>query len=328
MFKDELMRQQPVVYHTLKNALVNDKLAHAYLFSGPGGTPKKQTAYLLAQSLLCEEVQEGFACETCDTCRRVSSNEYADMIYIDGTITSIKKDDILKLQEAFYKTGLEARGKKIYILDHAENATVDALNSLLKFLEEPTNDMTAILIVDQMERLLPTIISRCQNIPFTPLSAKQCYAEVKDQMPTLDAYLLSHLIRNQQAILEAQESEEYQHALYVFKGMIDQYLIDPYQALLFLQLDGFPSKQKKHGKASMLYVIDMLSLFFKDCMITTKEIEDTWYVQHLQRMRNKQIDIVKMLQVLMKTKDTLIKSSVNLQLLIDDMLYQMKEVSA
>lgn len=326
MFKEELEKQQPVVYHTLKNVLEHDKLAHAYLFSGPSGTPKKQTAYFLAQSLLCQE--HGLACESCDTCLRVINNEYADLIYLDGTSSSIKKDEIMKLQESFHKTGLEERGKKVYIIDHAENATVDALNSLLKFLEEPSNDMTAILIVDQMERLLPTIISRCQTIPFMPLSVEQCYEEIKDQMGSLDAYLLSHMIHNKQAILEAYESEEYQHALFVFKGMIDQYLTDPYLALLFLQLDGFPSKQKKYGKASLEFVIDMLSLFFKDCMKTNKVLEDDWYREHIQRMRNKQIDIVKMLQVFMKTKDTLIKTSVNLQLLIDDMVYQMKEVSA
>ena len=99
MFKDILREQQPVVYHTLRNALEHNRLAHAYMFSGPSGTPKKETAYLLAQSLVCRE--SGFACEVCDTCERIAHNEYADMIYLDGTSVSIKKDDILKLQHAF-----------------------------------------------------------------------------------------------------------------------------------------------------------------------------------------------------------------------------------
>ena len=83
MFKDILREQQPVVYHTLGNALEHNRLAHAYMFSGPSGTPKKETAYLLAQSLVCRE--SGFACEVCDTCERIAHNEYADMIYLDGT---------------------------------------------------------------------------------------------------------------------------------------------------------------------------------------------------------------------------------------------------
>lgn len=325
MFKEELKLQQPVVYHTLKNALENDKLAHAYMFSGPSGTPKKQTAYLLAQSLVCNE--PGFACETCDICQRIVHNEYADLLYIDGTTTSIKKDDIIKLQEAFNKTGLEEKGKKVYILDHAENATPDALNSLLKFLEEPTNDMMAILIVEQLERVLPTIVSRCQNIPFTPLSSEQCFEAVKSEMSELDAYLLSKMIRNKDAIMEAYESEDYQHALFVWKGTLDHYLLDPYQALLFLQTEGFPHKQKKYGKASFEYVLDMLSIFFKDCMKGNEKIQDAWYIEHMQRMRNKGINYLAVLTILMETRDKLLRS-VNLQLLIDSMIYQMKEVNA
>ena len=324
MFKDVLKKQQPVVYHTLKNALESDKLAHAYMFSGPSGTPKKEAAYLLAQSILCEET--GFACETCDTCLRVAHNEYADMIYIDGTSVSIKKDDILKLQTAFNKTGLETKGKKIYILDHAENATVDALNSLLKFLEEPTNDMIAILIVEQIDRVLPTIVSRCQNIPFTALNAKQCYQAVREEIPELDAYILSNLIRQKKDILLACESEDYQHALYVFKGMIERFSISLDQALLFIQVEGFPAKQKKHGKQSLIYMVDMLHLFFKDCMKDNRETSDEWYLKQMRLIQDKHINCVKMLQIFMQTKDKLLRS-VNIQLLIDQMLYQMKEVT-
>lgn len=323
MFKDVLKEQQPVVYHTLKNVLENNKVAHAYMFSGPNGTPKKETAYLMAQSLVCDT--NGFACESCDICQRILHNEYADMIYLDGTSTSIKKDDIIKLQHQFNKTGLESYGKKIYILDHAENATPDALNSLLKFLEEPSSDMVAILIVEQIDRVLPTIISRCQNIPFTALNAMQCYESVKHELDELNAYLLSQMIRQKQSILEASESDDYQHALYLFKGTIKRYSNSPYQALLFLQIEGFPSKQKKYGKQALMYLIDMMHVFFKDCMKNQHIVKDTWYEHQIQIMRSKTIDYVNMLRILMQSKDKLLHS-VNIQLLVDQMLYQMKEV--
>lgn len=324
MFKDILKEQQPVVYHTLRNALEHDRLAHAYMFSGPSGTPKKETAYLLAQSLVCEE--EGFACETCDICQRILHNEYTDMIYLDGTSVSIKKDDILRLQQTFAKTGLEKKGKKVYILDHAENATPDALNSLLKFLEEPGNDMIAILIVEQLDRVLPTIVSRCQNIPFTPLSAKQCYEAVRNDMEPLDAYLLSNMIRQKSEILEAYESEDYQHARYLLKEMLEKYLISPYDALLFLQVDGFPAKQKKYGKQALQYLIDMLSIFFHDCLRNDYALKDAWYQTMVKKYQKRNIDVVTFLQILMQTKDTLLRS-VNLQLLVDQMLYRMKEAT-
>lgn len=324
MFKEVLKEQQPVVYHTLKNILEHNKIAHAYMFSGPKGTPKKETAYLFAQSLVCD--QKGFACEECDICQRIANNEYADMIVLDGTSVSIKKDDIVKLQHNFNKTGLETYGKKVYVLDHAENATPDALNSLLKFLEEPTSDMVAILLVEQIDRVLPTIVSRCQNIPFTALNAKQCFESVKGELRELDAYLLSQIIRQKDAIIEASESEDYQHAFFVFQGMIEKYTQSPYQALLFLQVEGFPSKQKKHGKGSLQYLIDMLSIFFKDCLRNSSPVEDEWYTKQISVMQNKNIDYVKLLQIFMRTKDKLLRS-VNIQLLIDQLLYQMKEVT-
>lgn len=324
MFKEILKEQQPVVYCTLLHALEHDRLAHAYMFYGPSGTPKKETAYLLAQSLICEH--EGFACETCTTCQRIAHNDFVDMIYIDGTSVSIKKDDIIKLQQTFSKTGLEQTGKKVYILDHAENATPEALNSLLKFLEEPGSDMTAILLVEQLDRILPTIVSRCQLIPFKALSAKQCYDAVNQEIDELDAYLLSIMIRQKSEILETAEKEEYQHARYIWKGMIEKYLTSPYDALLFLQLEGFPAKQKKYGKQAMTYFIDMLAIFFKDCMQDRRTIQDSWYQNMMDQYQKKEIDLVKIIKILMQTKDILL-GSVNIQLLIDQMIYQMKEVT-
>lgn len=324
MFKDILKEQQPVVYNTLKHALHSDRLAHAYMFSGPSGTLKKETAYLLAQSLVCDE--DGFACEICDTCHRVKNGEYADMIYLDGSETSIKKDEIIKLQKTFNKTGLEGKGKKVYILDHAENATPDALNSLLKFLEEPTNDMIAILLVEQLDRLLPTIISRCQNIPFTPLNAKQCYEAVKGELDEFDAYMLSSMVRQKKNILETSESEDYQHARFVFEGMLERFKGNPYDALLFLQIEGFPAKQKKYGKQAFIYVLDMLHIFFKDCMKNCLEGRSEWYQKQALDIQKRQLNYIKMLQIVMRSKDKLLRS-VNLQLLIDQMLYEMKEVT-
>lgn len=323
MIKEQLKEQQPVVYHTLQNALRNDQLAHAYLFHGPSGTMKKEAAYLLAQSIVCRS--NDFACETCDVCQRIIKNEYADMIYLDGTEFSIKKDQVIKLQHAFNKTGLESAGKKIYILDHAENATPDALNSLLKFLEEPTNDMVAIFIVEQIDRVLPTIVSRCQSIPFTALKASQCYQMVKEELNELDAYLLSHMIRQKSEIISASETDDYQHARFVFQGIIERWNISSYDALLFLQLEGFPSKQKKYGKVALSYVIDMLSIFLRDTMKDLIMIDDAWYQQHLQIFKKTCEINTKLLQILMRAKDMLLRS-VNISLLIDQLIYQMKEV--
>lgn len=87
---EELKKHQKIAYRILFNALSSGQLAHAYLFTGEQGTPKLETAYLLVQSLVCKE--DGiFACEKCDACQRVLHDGYADLIYVDGKKTSIKK---------------------------------------------------------------------------------------------------------------------------------------------------------------------------------------------------------------------------------------------
>lgn len=322
MMKERFKQQQPVAYQTLKNALLHDKMAHAYIFSGPSNVMKKEAAYLLAQSLVCEH--EVFACETCSTCQRILHHEFADMIYLDGTKTSIKKDDIVKLQKMFQKTALETYGKKIYIIHQAENATVEALNSLLKFLEEPTSDMTAILIVDQIDRLLPTIVSRCQIIPFKAMNRMQCFDMVSKEMDVFDAYMLSTILKQPELVLEVSETQDYQHAKFVMKGMLDRYIKSIDDALIFVQLEGFNAKDKTYGKQAFQYFIDMLYIFFKDCMQNSC-IEDIWYQEKMARMKLEKQAYVRILQILMHARDKVLYS-VNLHLLIDQMFYEMKEV--
>lgn len=325
MMKEQLAKEQPVAWQTLSHALINHKVAHAYLFHGPSGTPKEEFAYLLAQSLICANPDEqGYACENCNECTRIAQQNFSDLIVLDGTSTSIKKDHILKLQHEFNKTGLEHTGKKIYILQRAENATPDALNSLLKFLEEPTSDMVAILLVEQLDRLLPTIVSRCQLIPFHPLSASHCFAICKDELEELDAYLLSAMIRSPREMKEAYESDEYQHAQYLFQKFIEEFLKSPFYALDLLIKEGFDGKKKRDGKRCMQYFLEMLMTFYKDILMKGTLVENDWYQTQLRSYTSKAYPITKLLEITLETRDKLWKS-VNLSLLSDQMVYYMKE---
>ena len=100
-----------------RQALKQHHLAHAYLFHGPKGTLKKDTAIFLAQSLNCQEQE---ACEVCDVCRRIEAGTFHDVIYLSGQQTSIKKEDVLKLQQELNKTALEQNGRKVYIIDRID----------------------------------------------------------------------------------------------------------------------------------------------------------------------------------------------------------------
>lgn len=323
MDKQQFKQEQPIAYRTLSHALKYDKLAHAYLFHGPAGTPKGAGAELLAQSILCEHRDsDGFACGKCADCRRMKEHQMTDFIYLDGTSASIKKENILKLQHEFAKTGLEHTGKKIYMINQAENATVDALNSLLKFLEEPNGQMTAILLCDQLERMLPTIISRCQLIGFHPLSSEVCFELCLDELGELDAYLLSNMIRSPQEMKTVSESETYQHARSLFLLFFEQSTTSLHQAHASLLKEGFDNK-RIDGKLCMRYFLEMLMTFYRDMIKDNVRIQNESYLSCLNKQKSKNHNPHHTLEILLTTRDKLWKS-VNLNLLCDQMIFSIR----
>lgn len=325
MKKDRLKTSQSIVYRTLSQALKNDKLAHAYLFYGPKGTGKKDMAMLLAQSVACSQTND-FACETCDTCKRIEHGNYANLFYLDGSKTSIKKNEIMKLQQEFNKTGIENSTKKIYIINYAENATPDALNSLLKFLEEPESDMMAIFLVEQMDRMLDTIVSRCQCLSFIPLSMKTVYNIcIENEMDKTDAYVLSYMIRNYEQIVQTSETDEYQHALYILKNILPTLYKDIHKTLVFLQNSGFNAKKKRNDKEVLKYLLDMLILNVKEVLLPSDMIKEDWWLSACEDIKNKNLPCEKLIELLTDTKDKLLYS-VNIPLLLDQFMYEMKEV--
>lgn len=324
MVKQRLAQEQPVAYQTLAHALQTNKLAHAYLFHGPKGSGKLACALLLAQSLICaHRDKDGFACEQCAECIRVKTHSFADMRILDGTQISIKKEDVLKLRQAFHKTGLEHTGKRVYIVKCAENATPDALNSLLKFLEEPSGDIYAILLSEQPDRLLPTIVSRCQPIRFRALRRAACYASAKAQLPCLDAYLLSAMIQNPERMREVHESDEYQHAFYLFQQFQSAFHESPYEALAMLLKEGVDGK-KRDGKQCMRYFLEMQMTLYRDLIRGNTLCEDSTYQAMLHTAQQRNFPYPVFLEILLETRDKLWKS-VNLTLLCDQMIHRMKE---
>ncbi len=158
---DSLMGQETLVQR-LQQAIISGRVAHAYLITGALGSGKKSLATAFAQALFCTE-QPGNACGTCLDCRRVEAGNHPDMTIIEPDAGKIKIDQVRRLKERFALQAYEGSWK-VGIVVGAETMTVEAANSLLKLLEEPSGQAVIMLLSTSPSMLLPTIVSRCQRI--------------------------------------------------------------------------------------------------------------------------------------------------------------------
>jgi DNA polymerase-3 subunit delta' len=161
---------QPGPVQVLKNALLNHRVAHAYLFSGPRGIGKTTIARAFAQAFLCEQGKLlGDSCGECASCQKLNRENHPDLKTIEPQGVSLKIDQIRELVQKVYFKAYDGQGR-VYILADVDTMTTEAANSFLKILEEPPEEVLFILISSQPYKLLPTIVSRCQVLQFFPLS--------------------------------------------------------------------------------------------------------------------------------------------------------------
>jgi DNA polymerase-3 subunit gamma/tau len=152
---------QPHVSRTLKNAVSQNRLAHAYLFVGPRGIGKTSTARILAKALNCVKGPTAMPCGECDNCREIAAGNSLDVIEIDGASNN-SVEDVRQLRENVRYAPAKGR-YKIYLIDEVHMLSASAFNALLKTLEEPPAHVKFIFATTEPQKVLPTILSRCQR---------------------------------------------------------------------------------------------------------------------------------------------------------------------
>lgn len=168
---------QSVITTTLKNAIEQRRIGHAYLFSGVRGVGKTTSARILAKALNCVKGPTATPCEECDSCREIKNGNAVDVIEIDAA-SNRGIDDIRQLRENVkYRPSRDRY--KIYIIDEAHQLTDDAWDALLKTLEEPPDHVVFIFATTERHKLKPTILSRCQNFSFRTLSYHEIYKSLE-----------------------------------------------------------------------------------------------------------------------------------------------------
>ncbi len=158
----ENLTGQPRVQGFLRHAVEGGRVAHAYLFVGAPGSGKLEAAYALAQALLCENG----GCGACDACVRVARRTHPDVHYFaPESATGYLISQTRELLEDVGLAPIRAK-RKVYIIDRAEQMRANTANALLKTIEEPPSTVTFILLGTSTDLILPTIVSRCQCVPF------------------------------------------------------------------------------------------------------------------------------------------------------------------
>ena len=177
------------VITTLSNALATDRVAHAYLFTGPRGTGKTSAAKIFAKALNCQspvhsEGKPGEPCNTCSNCVRINEGTFMDVFEIDGA-SNRGIDEIRELREKVKFAPAEGK-YKIYIIDEVHMLTAEAFNALLKTLEEPPQYVIFILATTEVHKIPTTILSRCQRFDFKRFTVAELKGRLAQILQTLD----------------------------------------------------------------------------------------------------------------------------------------------
>ncbi len=317
MIKEELKDKEPIAYQSLLNALKMKRVAHSYLFSGEYSPLKIEAAYLLAQSIV--EGGDGFACETCETCRRIRKNSYFDVIFVDGYSSSIKKDDIENILDEFSRTSLESSGKKIYILANINNASNKVLNMILKFMEEPSSGNTyGIFITDRKEDLLPTIVSRCQEIPFLTRDFSYLISLYEQRgFDHIDAYLLSNILHSYDPEFDLNDPFYLNAKDFVFRT-IDSLDERQYLPVLFYKEFYTLYKDRDDFRKCVDYYMSIMINMINDAL-QGKSMNEVQYDGYLAKIRDH--DAGRLLDIFVKGQDK-IALNAERKLLFDAISYE------
>jgi len=311
---------QPIAYKILINAVKKNKISHAYLFVSNFYPKTLDFAKDFAKYLLCPYNYSNFSCcKDCKQCNNIDNNNYTEIKIIQPDGLWIKKEQLSELQEEFKNKALQGN-KKIYIINRAECLNPSAANSILKFLEEPEENIIAILTVDNIYQLLDTIISRCQIIPLNKLKGLE-KEKYEDNLKTR----LAIMIAKTQEEIDLYTKEEYEEKIKLAIEFINKY--EQQKIDMLLQLNQYFHRNFAN-KNDIIYAFTIFILYYKD--ILNKKINQKLeifkeYESEIENItkNNEKEKIINKMNLLIEAKSKIYLNA-NIDLLMDKLIIDME----
>lgn len=224
---DDYKDKQSVAYNILVNEIKNNHISHAYLIDENNNSESFNFVMAFVKSILCDRKNTSYTnCNECLLCKRIDDGNYPEIKIIEPDGMLIKKKQILDLQQEFSRSTVEGK-KRIYIIRDADKMRSETANSMLKFLEEPDNDIIAILLTNNYSSILSTIISRCQIIK---LNNDTVSVENKEEDGIVLNFITSMETKGIRTILNTKELlfnyvsvKDREKMIVIFDKMIDMY---------------------------------------------------------------------------------------------------------
>ena len=297
--KEYILETQDILSKIISNSKKRGFFPQAVLLNGELEMPVLDIAKFTAKSLLCKESET--ACMICESCKKIDENNYLNFIVIDGEEKNISKSELQTLIDRFSMNSVEENSTYIYIINLIERSSVEAINSLLKFLEEPLLNVHAILTTKNITKVLPTIISRCEVINLTPINKQKIIDNAKNiGVNADDAELLSYFFIDEEKIKEFSNSKDYINLKNGIIHYLTEIVENPAKARFILETEVFDSLKT-----------DNLTRFFFDAVVI-----------FLKESINLEFNISNFL----KSNETLLKNLYNKLRNIDNSIFSISEL--
>ena len=325
----ELEKKQSYVVTLLVNSLKKDRLSHAYLFHGSKGTGKLEVALTLAKTLFCSQLDGIEPCHHCRDCRRIASHNHPDVrIFAPESGKSLAAEQIGLLQKEFAFRGSESK-RRLFIIEHANRMTNVAANQLLKFIEEPSGQEMAIFITEQLQQMLPTIVSRCQTVSFKPLLFSELRHKLEKEnhvSPTL-ARLAASLTDDYEKASQLAKDELFAQARNLVIQLTEEVSERQSQVLLTIHDKWMPLF---NNREQMELGLDLLLLWLRDVMhLHLQKEEQIVFSQEREQLGRYQSrfsmqQIAKQMEIVLEARKYL-DANVTPQLVIEQAVLKMQE---